>query len=129
MDDSEFDYEEDLNSTEPEEPQWEYETGDAKAKEEFFQEFMNQPITRDYGPPARQKLTNFDAPDENANPPESKQQSNAPTPIPRPKPKPIPRSTKKVEKPKADQPGTPATAAVSLSTFTAESTKKTKNQQ
>ena len=131
MEDSEFDYEEDLNSTEPEDLQWEYETGDAKAKEEFFQEFMNQPITRDYGPPARQKLTSFDAPDENANPPESKQQSNPPTPKPRPKPKPkpIPRSTKKVEKAKADQPGTPATAAASPSTSTAEPTKTKTNKE
>ena len=42
-----------------------------KTLEEAFKDLLNQPITTDYGPPARQNLVSFDAPEVNTNLPES----------------------------------------------------------
>ena len=90
---------------------------------------MSQPITREYGSPIRQNLTSFNSPDNTANLPKSTEcdadlnGSNVNNVN-----KQQPRSMKKVEKNKVDQPATSTAAIHSQPTPATEPTKSGKDQ-
>ena len=109
MDASDFEYDVNPNPVNPEDYDVEYEYVDAEKFHTMMEEQMREATTRDYGPPAAQKVADFDPPADGEESPDqadlkghnvNKQQPKKPTPMPRPK------TTKKAEKTKVDQQAT-----------------------
>ena len=103
------DFEDDVNPNPVNPKDVEYELVDAETFNTVLEEQMREAATRDYGPPAAQKVADFGPPADAEESPDqadikgrnvNKQQPKKPTPMPWPK------TTKKAEETKVDQQAT-----------------------